>query len=57
MHMAKMKQCKFIIKKVVECIIKICVEWGGLIPTTHVTHEIDNSIETGNACMVQNTHC
>jgi len=52
-HMAKMKRCGFIKKKVVECIVKTSVEKATLIPCTRVTHGMDDSNKIGHIRMVQ----
>jgi hypothetical protein len=52
MHTVKMKKCKFIRNKVVECIVKMSVEKTTLILHTNVTHGIDDSNETNHAWVV-----
>jgi hypothetical protein len=52
MHTTKMKKCGFIKIMVMKHIVKVNIEKATLIPHTNVTHEINDSNQTGHAWMV-----
>jgi hypothetical protein len=47
-HINKMKKCRFIKNKIMECIVKTIVEKATLIPHTNVTHGIDDLNKIGH---------